>query len=224
MSKKLVMLAIMSTILCALFTLTGGITGCGQVQKNSSGAVTNFPHTDDKRWLYKETTTLGTLETIYKTTQYFDGVATLESGLMVQRYRVSEEVVSESISAWRPINAFALPSGGFYYIDDSGVYRYYSITTSEAELELPLPLDVGKTWQRNARASFEAVAREEIIVPAGTFIAIKITSKSFSDTEHYEWYADGVGLVKSFTKTLNIPLVSTVETFVSTLELLSKNF
>lgn len=226
MSKKMMIASIIIVL-----TLVMGIMGCGQVQKISS--VTNFPHADGSSWQYKNTITYGTAEGIYIETHYFNGIATLESGLKVQNYSSSQEVVKNLLfNTAQTVKALALSSAGYYLVNDSGVYYYYSVATSEAQLVVPLPLEVGQTWQdwqRDPVSSYEAVVREEITVPAGTFNAIKVISKGLVDWEYYAWYADGVGLVKSYNKISNVLIArpdgsTTSATYVATLELLSKNF
>jgi hypothetical protein len=119
-----------------------------------------------------------------------------------------------------------------YYVSSSGVYDYGFVNhlTTEASTIIPLPLEVGSAWQRDQYFSCEAITAEDITVPAGTFKTIKVVLiTGFTDEEYYEWWADGVGVVKTFTKILNIPIIditgsATYLDYVVTEELVSKNF
>ncbi len=172
-----------------------GVIGCGESVKTSTDFI---PHVDGYRWEYKCYFLVGTSETsVFKRIRYLDGTTTLPNGLSVQNFIVTDEVNAQTTKAF----GIPISTPGYYcYIDDTGVYRYGMLNhpTTEATLILPLPLEVGKIWQRGSILTYEAIATEEVSVPAGTFNTVKVNLKGSGTTESewYEWYAGGVGMVK----------------------------
>ena len=192
-----------------------GLVGCGVTGTSSTSGY--FPHQDGYQWVYKGTFLIGTTESsVLKKTMSFNGATTLPSGLTVQNTIISEEVGAFAIKA------FDTPDS-YYYVNENGVYTYGSSAypTTEAMLIIPLPLEVGKTWNRGKDFVCEAVTLEEITVPAGTFMAIKV---QVGDSSFHEWYVDKVGLVKIFIDNVTF-YTSTGEGVVGVFEeLVSKNF
>ncbi len=219
MDKKI----IIASIILALILVVGiGMVGCGQ---NPQGISSNyFPHNDGYLWAYACKQTIGTSESPGTRTYYFNGTTTLSDGKTVQKFMVSEEAGSAAVSIYGVAGG-----NGNYLIDGSGVYQYGNLSRStiEAILILPFPLNVGRTWQRGALGTFEVLGVETVKVFAGTYQAIKVGLQE-EDFEMYEWYADGVGLIKSYTKfpvTTEIDNGSaTDEALILTEELVSKNF
>jgi len=198
------------------------ISGCGQMKDNSS--VTSFyPHVNGAVWRYKYSRLDQYGRNSHYATEYFNGYSFLEDGLKVQNYYVSEETEAILSVSVNTVNAFELFLTGFYYIDNTGVYYYWSTTEAEAQLILPLPLEVGNTWKRNDW-DFKAVTMEEISTPAGIFKVIRVERQNPTRNECYEWYADGIGLIKSVTKAVDVRGGVTMEISVTTQELISKNF
>ena len=76
------------------------------------------------------------------------------------------------------------------------------------------PLEVGKTWTKNYRVTLHATkqtipfdysgkveAYEDVIVPAGTFKAFKISTSDTLGNENVIWYSPDLGVwVKSLMK------------------------
>ncbi len=181
-------------IIVLVFVAGVWVAGCGQTLQVSSPNY--FPHNDGYSWEYACKQTVGTSESSWTKTYYFDGTATLSDGRIVQKLMVSEEATATSIKC----SSFAGTSG-YYQIDDSGVRHYGSLShpTTEATLILPFPLDVGNTWERGAIGTFEVIGVETVDVPAGSFSTFKVGLQE-EGFEMYEWYADGVGMVKSYMR------------------------
>ncbi len=177
------------------------MVGCGQ----STQSVTDFiPHADGHTWEYECTFWDGTLEVAGSLkTRWFSGTTDL-NGVTVQNFHMTEEAL---VYLFGGINAFGLPSSGslaYYHIDDTGVYGYGTSASPAAQsvLVLPLPLEVGDEWERaygDLTFYCSAAATELVTVPAGTFNAFKVhvTDSGTEEVSWDEWYADGVGMVKS---------------------------
>jgi hypothetical protein len=212
---------IVSIIFTLILMLGSGVVGCGQDLQASSPNY--FPHNDGYSWEYTCRLTVGsTLESEWTKTVYFDGTATLSDNRVVQKLLISEEVASASVKACSIVGG-----NGYYQINDGGVYRYGNLSnpTTEATLILPFPLEVGNTWEREGMGTFEVLGVETVEVPAGTFEVFKI---GLQGDEFYEWYADGVGMVKSSISALVTRIengrIVPGEEGIFTEELASKNF
>ncbi len=214
---------IVVSIVCVLVLI--GVLGCGQsVQQQTP--VNYFPHNDGYSWEYAYVFTYGTVEVTMVKTRYFDGTATLPGEETVQRLISSEEVIGIN-----HINSSSImDSCGYYLVDDSGVYYYGTSSNpiTEADLILPFPLEIGTSWQRDG-VTFEVLGVETVSVPAGSFDAFKIGYVGEDDAEFYEWYADGVGLVKYYFGGVGTIVdtdggSSRLVSFVITHELAEKNF
>lgn len=181
--------------------------GCSNVANSQGGVgaqdpISTFPHADGNRWEYDQTLVAGTLETLYSNKVcYFDGTTILDNGREVQNFIITTESGARILAVPGVLSSSNI---SYRYVDATGVYSYGSLENplTTASLILPLPLGVGETWERGTgltKASYEAVATEEITVPAGTFQTIKISwlDDDGSDYGYYEWYADGFGMVKS---------------------------
>lgn len=217
MTKKITIVL----IALALILLTGfGMLGCGQTENLTALSITNFAHENGYQWKHKYTVTEGTLETnTFNIIRCFDGETTLSNGIIAQNFIVSNVVNSTGSTADGIVRAFELPfTSSFYYVCETGVYSYGFVTrpTTEATLILPLPLQIGKEWI-SSDGTFRAIGEEEITVPAGTFKTIKVAFTFYGHSEPYtyEWYADEVGLIKSYTLFGAGAIIE---------ELLSKNF
>lgn len=204
MSRKIIIASI--CLLALIFVTEVGIVGCGKAV-NSPVKLSYFPHEDGYRWEYRCRFVAGPSESSsFKRIRYFDGTTILPSGLTVQNFIVTDEVAAHAAKAFSKINTFGLllsSPKNYCYIDGTGVYSFGSSSypATEAKLILPLPLEVGKVWQRGSgifNLICEAVGEEEIAVPAGTYNAVKVNVRESSTTEplYYEWYADGIGMVK----------------------------
>ena len=191
-----------------LFVAAMVIFGCAQQEQTSVTSVpliiSNFPHEDGNQWESTFSVVYGTTEvSSRRITREFNGTTTLENGLIAQNLMVSWGAVSSTVSMSGASKTFAAPwSFSLYYVSANGVYDYGEPTnpTTEATMVIPLPLQVGDTWTISGR-THEAIAEEEVTVPAGTFNTIKVAIRSWGNSEpdEYEWYAEGVGLVKSYT-------------------------
>lgn len=160
-----------------------GLIGCSQTA--SQPAANYFPHENGYQWGYKNSIYVGTVEiSSLNETRYIDGTTRLSSGLTVINFIMSDEASS--------------PTTFYYYIDETGVYKYGSAAhpTTEADQILAFPLETGKEWVRGRSGpqTCVAVGIEDIMVPAGAFKAMKVM---VGDSDFYEWYAEGVGLVKT---------------------------
>lgn len=226
MSKKI----IIGLIGLALILIAGfGMLGCGQTENLTALSITNFAHENGYEWKHKYTVIEGTLESnTFNIIRRLDGETTLSNGIIAQNFVVSYEANPTGSTANGMVRAFGFPfTSSFYYVCKTGVYSYGFVTrpTTEATLVLPLPLETGKVWT-TSDGTFKAIGEEEITVPGGTFEAIKVTFTFHGNSEPYiyEWYADGVGLVKSYTLFLYADKNGQVGEGAIIEELLSKNF
>jgi hypothetical protein len=181
MNRSLLIVLVVSAIV--------GLVGCGVTGTSSTSGY--FPHQDGYQWIYKCVAVIGTEETnVMKETRYFSGTTVLPNGLTAQNMIVSQEAGAFAVKALAAV-------GSYYYVNENGVYTYGSSghPTTEGMLIIPLPLEVGKKWNRGEMFTCEAVAVEDVTVLAGTFNAIKIQADG---GDYCEWYADKVGLVKTF--------------------------
>lgn len=211
------------------------VVGCGQVI-NPKSSISSFPHQDGYRWEYKYTMTIGTSEVgSLKYIRYFNGTTTLSNGLTVQNFYITTEAMTQGINTLNLVKTLGLPlssSKSYLDITETGVYDYTSAgkPTTEASLILPLPLEVGKVWHSGIEEfilTYEAIAEEEIAVPAGTFRTVKVNKKSilFGESDYsYLWYAEGVGMVKSYTRISDVYWEGSSEVVTMTEELVGKNF
>lgn len=86
----------------------------------------------------------------------------------------------------------------------------YSADYVEDKNELMNPLKVGATWDYKGKMggqdwvqTWKVVGTEEVVVPAGTYTAVKVESVSEvsnSKTEYTYWWVDQVGMVRVLTK------------------------
>jgi hypothetical protein len=127
-----------------------------------------------------------------------------------------------------------------YLESDDGYYltKTYNkidllVTSAESEVtydrpvhRVKLPISAGETWTWNgtdycdgeaSRLTLvgKAIGEETVVVPAGTFTALRIRvtldSENGSDTVVDEWYAPGVGLVKARVKMDGSGVVGTAQ-------------
>jgi len=217
-----------------VFVVVMVILGCAQqgTEVLTAQTQTYFPHEDGYLWEYRYSIISGETDTIASATKvfYFDGNTTLSNGLVVQNFMLSTEALSLAVSAADTLKMFEISPGlsSYYYVSENGVYCYGTPVnpTTEAELIIPLPLQVGDVWT-SFGSTYEAIGTEEVTVPAGTFTTIKIYD---SKDDLYKWYADGVGLVK-LSLCFSIPLINEDGTISVTEpeyhyigELVNKNF
>ena len=167
----------MAVAAAALF----GLIGCSQLASQPSANY--FPRENGYRWVYQNSfLTSGEVEITSETeTVVVNGTTLLPGGLTAINFVSSSE--------WNGT------STDHYYVDGTGAYRYGTAAhpTTEAMQILAFPLETGKMWVREGLGICEAVGVEEVVVPAGTFRAMKVM---VGGSDFYEWYADGVGLVK----------------------------
>jgi len=225
-----------------MLILVVGSGGCGKAGNTSSLSMSSYPHQNGNQWECKTTLTVGnSVNSTSIMKRYFDGETTLSNGLVAQNLCTSYETSSAGVMAIKRIKLFASPSStSLYCVTGTGVYNYGTITypTTEAAYLLPLPLDVGDIWTIVENLTCEVIGEEEITVPAGTFRTLKVEVNIFGSSgadqsDYYEWYADGVGLVKSSFSFLTLSstieggrvILSTIEVESSLVEeLVSKNF
>jgi len=79
---------------------------------------------------------------------------------------------------------------------------------------------------RDSYFTCEAIAEEQIIVPGGTFNAIKVAVSPIGTSEVYcyEWYADGAGWIKTVVEDVFIVRGSSYEVGTWVEELVDKSF
>lgn len=191
-----------------------GLIGCSQLA--SQPAANYFPRENGYSWVYKDSfITSGEVEITSETeTRKVDGTTLLPSGLTAINFVSSSE--------------WAVSATTYYYVDGAGVYHYGTAAhpTTEAQQILAFPLEAGKVWTRSGSMICEAIGAEDVTVPAGTFRAMKVL---VGGTDYYEWYADGVGLVKGQISLMIATLEAGTGRFIPTegfyiVQLTSKNF
>lgn len=100
---------------------------------------------------------------------------------------------------------------------DDYVLGYESLDDTEPDTALVLPLEEGKTWTVQSWADTTTTAtvlvKESVTVPAGTYDCFKVRTTTTMGSQSYQmywWYAEGVGLVKSYLETSQGGLVTVV--------------
>ncbi len=91
-----------------------------------------------------------------------------------------------------------------YYIskEDSAYLEYDSTSQLEGNYYLPKNIEVGTGWYYDEDTKNEVVAKENVIVPAGTFenaYKIAMTYTTSNDT-FWMWVAPGYGIIKQYLK------------------------
>jgi hypothetical protein len=120
--------------------------------------------------------------------------------------------VLELNSSVKIIQTFSKMEGWvLFHSEDYPEHEGLQATYDPPKQYLPNPLVVGREWRWSGRdptqvehqESSRVVAVEVVTVPAGTFRAMKVVSKltgGSATKTRTNWYADGVGLVKSTTE------------------------
>ncbi|MFC1571291.1 hypothetical protein ACFL31_01915 [Candidatus Margulisiibacteriota bacterium] len=182
--------------------------GCSTVQQSSSGGgASYFPHADGYTWRYAHTDGSTSTST-------FEGT-TLVGTATPQVFKSALTSVSGSTSTME----------AYYRIDDTGVYQYPSLATTEMFTLLSFPFDVGDSWKYidlailvadpdgttstlTYVATASVLAEEDVTVPAGTFSCYQVkyfaTVGSYEADPFYIWYSENVGVVKQTTDATTI--------------------
>lgn len=208
MKKHLIFVSLVVSII-SLIILLGCFTQTTEITSTTTTTTTAgenyFPHADGNTWYYAGTD--GNTHTIT-----VDGTAVIGTKVV----QVFKTFNTSSTGA-------GTTSEAYYLVSSSGVYNYGGSgwSTTEAFIYLSFPLAVGKSWTFYnippvlATASVEA--RENLVVPAGTFDCFKIKYTYLYGTDEASssnvWLGNGAGIVKSTNSS------STVETVLQ-----SKNF
>jgi len=225
------------------------LIGCGHV--SSSVKITSFAYQDGYSWKYRcFFTGEGVSNEYWMKNIYFSGTTILANGVTVlNQYETDEASVAMTMAGLAggterevslrrayPQSLFGLirffyGSDYHYYMThgETGVYSYGSSAypTTEARLSVPFPLESGTKWRSGVGLLMQAVAEEDVTVPAGIFRTIKVSllEDDGRDSGFYYWYADGVGLVKYYAE-IEASTTGTIESGKNTftMELYSKNF
>ena len=202
-NKALLTLFVVAAIWLAL------VLGCSSLRKgssssggaSSSGSKDYFPLRVGDSWKYRSTTADG------KQSEFSVKVLSEEKEAVNQLYLV------ETVSTFQPIHDWYSKPSGWVLMHR----QEYVKTGSKAEYEptkqfLKNPLTSGDSWQWKGKGmmglevdeSNQVSGPETVSVPAGSFDAMKVTTKVVQGgapvTKTY-WYAPGVGMVKSITDT-----------------------
>lgn len=120
--------------------------------------------------------------------------------------------VVELTSGAKIINTFSKVEGWvLFHSENYPEHEGLQATYDPPKQYLPNPLVVGREWrwsgkdptQSEHQESSRVVAVEEVTVPAGKFRAMKVVTEitgGGAAKTRSNWYADGVGLVKSTTE------------------------
>ena len=90
----------------------------------------------------------------------------------------------------------------YYREDNTGVYKYGSgpSPTTEGKIWIKYPLEVGATWEAGyIWWPHSVLTRESIITRAGTFDCKETDLKNIPGSWDYEWFAQGIGLIKEYS-------------------------
>jgi hypothetical protein len=151
--------------------------------------------------------------TTTSTTLAYDSYFPLIAGRVITYEVVTDET---TIETWQYIGNVPLSdtlevfkinviSGGnvtpYYYREDhTGAYAHGSGSqpTTDPEMILKYPLEVGTTWTDiHLSRYYDVVTVESITTPAGTFSCKKVRiSTLLLEYWHYCWYAKDVGMIK----------------------------
>lgn len=203
--KSVVTLAMVSSLwMAALLGCSYLRSGPSSSSSSSGGANSSrdyFPLPVGAKWKYRSTTGEGKQSefTINVLKEESEGGNTLS--------------LVETVSTFQPIHDwYSKPSGWVVMHREEYVKAGTKADFQPPRQLLKNPLTNGDTWSWKGKGmmgldvdeSSQASGPETVSVPAGTFEAMKVTSKvvqgGASVSKTY-WYAPGVGLVKSITDT-----------------------
>lgn len=166
--------------------LVVGAVGCSTQQQTSSGnggGKSYFPCIEGYSWRYINNRGEITLTTV-------EGTVTIGSNVA---YRFYSTYISTTDGT---------STGESYFkIDDSGVYICSKSYPELVINYLLFPLEVGKNWRAAdipTAAVFEIAAKETVTIPLGSFECYKVIITYYDDSKTSVWYADNVGMIKSF--------------------------
>jgi hypothetical protein len=168
----------------------------GGKQKTSKAPADYFPLRVGDSWTYRNTEEGGyTLKVLSEEPQQNGPVryvVELRSGVIIQN-------VYSKAAGWVLFHSENYPE-----------HEGLKATYEPPRQYLPVPLVAGQKWEWNGkdptqveyREKSRVVGPETVSVPAGKFRAMKVTTEitGFSTKVRTNWYADGVGLVKSVTE------------------------
>jgi len=168
----------------------------GRKQKTSKGTDDYFPLRVGDSWTYRNTEEGGyTLKVLSEEPQQNGPVryvVELRSGVIIQN-------VYSKAAGWVLVHSET-------YLEHEGLKATYD----PPRQYLPVPLVAGQKWewtgkdptQVEQREKSHVVGPETITVPAGKFRAMKVITEIIGSGSKVRtnWYADGVGLVKSVTE------------------------
>jgi hypothetical protein len=181
------------------------ICGCGNITSSGNGSSVNWanfwPHNIGNSWTYDKFITNETTVTTTVTTDTY----TVTSQETI--FSTIEVVVTEYISGLTDEVVYDRTKH-----DNTGVYSYSTSAglTTEPAVILSYPLFVGKTWEVTATGwTAEVATVEQLVTPGGSFNAYKVITYA-SGSSFINWYADGYGRVKQYSKA-DIPLIGTIE-------------
>ncbi len=191
----------MSTIrassLIAFATLLLASTALGRKPKESKATVDYFPLRVGDSWTYRNTEEGGYTRKVLSEEPQEGGpvryVVEVRSGVIIQN-------VFSKAGGWVLFHAESYPE-----------HEGLKATYEPPKQYLPNPLVAGQKWEWTGKdptqvehhESSRVVGFENVTVPAGKFRAIKVVSEvsgGSSPITRTNWYADGVGLVKSTTQ------------------------
>lgn len=202
MKKNRVIMLLLIGLMLASLMLLG--TGCKKGQTESAKAGDYFPGTVGSNWKYKGA---GNEYASFSREVVFAGDNRVQlkennGGTMSDAvYEITDTQVSR-----------------VYFIGESYEKKNYLDQTGDKNMIiLKLPLKQGESWE-NADDTREIVSvNDSVNTPAGTFdqcIKIKISPKPTSSTAAtYEYYKQGVGLVKRMFVTGSDTISSTLEEY-----------
>jgi hypothetical protein len=168
----------------------------GRKQKPSKAPADYFPLRVGDSWTYRNTEEGGyTLKVLSEEPQ--------ENGPMRYLVELRSGVIIQNVYS-------KAPGWVLFHSETYPEHEGLKATYEPPRQYLPIPLVAGQKWewtgkdptQVEYREKSQVVGPETVTVPAGKFRAMKVTTEITGSATKVRtnWYADGVGLVKSVTE------------------------
>ncbi|MEO0091274.1 MAG: hypothetical protein ABIK61_00985 [candidate division WOR-3 bacterium] len=187
MRKSLLLLGIVALI----------IIGCGLF-----GGEDYFPVKVGNIWNYTGYTTYGN-DTLYMV-QMKNEITEKTTINNNDAYRQMSYITTY---AYMPVPDTFYDTTIHYFVETKDAVLSYGSPFGQPDTALKLPLKKDKTWTQiytsGDTVTFKVLIQEDVTVPAKTYKnAWKIEQRwSGSTTPTYFWYADGVGMIKTYSET-----------------------
>jgi len=177
------------------------IIGCGLF-----GGADYYPLAVGNIWKYAGMMTVTTSTSTDTTSNMFVKIEITANDQTIGGNKVFTSAFRDSTVTFNP-DTFSINTGTSYVREaDKAILTYSSLTDSTPDTTLMTDLKANKTWTTiigtDTTVYTVSAAKEDVVVPAKTYSAWKVTVVENSGTPQYLWYADGTGMVKmSYTYT-----------------------